>query len=503
MNMIEENFATFETLIEISVIAKVRGVNDISLRGIVGDVKAGGWTPKQDGLDYSKLLGGVNSTVNNPNVHGRDISMEDVEVVAGVDDVDEDKEEEEEEYEDEEACEDDEDEDEEENQNEEEDDDDDDDDDEKKYQLLFEEAELRSVDDYFVRYKSKFGALADEQREAVLNTTFDNNTEGAYQNLRNTLGQMAQLIDLNDEGVLNTSDSEPVCLFTDNLPEPEFSIAQILHVIFRSSKLYRKLKDGDETEAFLIELHSWIEGIPTGIIPSVFPFPTKEHCSYLQGTLLRLFFKNFKSGTRQLKETLEKIPVHSRDSLLFFCYIAGMVDGDGSIFGTVNGVKLQKPGMCIAVKRKKSESPIKELMKYMLPGMVFVSDRFIHIKLNGLLWTTTLFFLAFDMCMTIKYLQFCQVCLFAGSLPFFWGCGRGRRTHHSVGIAWQFLGPLLSGANYQHGNDFEQKFYDERLLQMIKRSPIYFLATMAGWIGSDGYVGKNIRLFQSNHNLIS
>jgi hypothetical protein len=95
--MIEDNFATLETLIGILVIAEGRGANDVSLQGIVGDVKAGGWTQKQDGLDYTRLLGnhlGINSTVphnheeginstsdtgttmNNPNVNGRDISME-------------------------------------------------------------------------------------------------------------------------------------------------------------------------------------------------------------------------------------------------------------------------------------------------------------------------------------------------------------------------------------------------------------------------------------------
>lgn len=252
---------------------------------------------------------------------------------------------------------------------------------------------------------------------------------GLIKTYRTPLGQIAQIIGVNGVGELNTPDSKPVRLFTDNLTEPKFSIAEILHVIFRSLKLYQKLKTGKEKGAFLIELLCWIEGIPTGINPSVFPFPTKEHCSYLQGTLLGLFFKNLKSGTRQLKEMLEEIPVHSQDSFIFFCYIAGMIDGDGSLFGTVNGVKLRSPSISIAVQRKKSQSPIKELMKYLLPGIVNVLDKHICIKLNGLLWTTTLFFLAFYMCMTIKYLQFCQVCLFAGSLSLLLGGRGGQKTH--------------------------------------------------------------------------
>jgi hypothetical protein len=150
------------------------------------------------------------------------------------------------------------------------------------------------------------------------------------------------------------------------------------------------------------------------------------------------------------------------------------------------------------VLRKVSDSPIKELMKYMLPGIVTASKKAIVIKLNRSFWTTTLFFLALDMCMTIKYLQFCQVCLFAGSLSFL--CSQ---KHHSVQIARQFIGPLLSGANYQHGNDFGFEFYKNRLSRMVDGSTLYFLANIAGWMGSDGYIGlTGIHLSQSNEKLI-
>jgi hypothetical protein len=169
--MIEENFATLETLRQISVIAEGRGVDDVSFGGIVGDVKAGGWTSKQDGLDYSELLGGVSSTVphnqgggidstsdadtpseSNPNAYDLDILMEDVEEdtvedvgeeEGEVEDVDEDEDEDEEENEDEEKC-----------------------------LSLFGAVNLRTTNGSFVAYDSKFGTLAVVQREAVLNNTF-------------------------------------------------------------------------------------------------------------------------------------------------------------------------------------------------------------------------------------------------------------------------------------------------------------------------------------------
>jgi hypothetical protein len=77
-------------------------------------------------------------------------------------------------------------------------------------------------------------------------------------------------------------------------------------------------------------------------------------------------------------------------------------------------------------------------------------------------------------------------------------------TPHLVYSARKFIGCAQSALNYGHGAGLNKADYDERFTNMIENdvSSLIGNAVLAGWFGSDGYVGKHLNIYQSNRFII-
>ncbi len=200
--------------------------------------------------------------------------------------------------------------------------------------------------------------------------------------------------EVDDEDVVDDNDDEsfdgiaPTTGVTmTTLATASWSIPQIIAVLAAFSMKYHR-EDAANREGMLTLLLQWFEGsiqAPNdddeddelgnddgdGVdYPPIFPPITT---SYLDGVPFHLFEKSFAELTKDMTASLRNIPSHCRDILLFFCYLAGYVDGDGSFpaigaSATVASSVARERSPYLSISSKGNRRPLKVLIKKILPN---------------------------------------------------------------------------------------------------------------------------------------
>jgi hypothetical protein len=299
---------------------------------------------------------------------------------------------------------------------------------------------------------------------------------------------------------------------TEPLSDPKFSITQILLILFLSLMLLNEEAETDSKDVVWDDLVKWFEGNPTGPTPLLFPFAddrNKPTSRYLDGTLMPLLFQNFESGTIEVKIKLYKILAHVQNEVLFFPYLCGAVDGDGTLSGVVHGKDISSPRCTLGLLKDVKQSPMKALIKCMLPQEVTL-----HLTRSGVeiiltsnsLWTKCLFFWGCNMGLTMKYDQFVELLMTAEALELTRPVVKGQASFVPclVTMARKIIGRDQSALNYAHGTELKQADYDERFTNMVQNdvSSLIGNAVLAGWFASDGTVCIDLEITQSNQFII-
>ena len=217
--------------------------------------------------------------------------------------------------------------------------------------------------------------------------------------------------------------------------------------------------------------------------------------NYLDGCLYTVLKQAMPLAMLKIITGVLSYPAAFVDTIFLEFYVCGYVDGDGSYSGRYDGST--SANCSLSIKRKQLPIPFVGLLTRDL-GCI-ASDKGVVQQLNRITLYDSFWFIANQLCATIKRLQVVQLIHTAAATQL---ASEDSITNQTVTACRIVQTNLLSAANNLHGHQFSLEYYNLRFGTMITGPrPLAFFVSSAGMIAADGGVGydklKCCRLYQA------